>query len=82
MGSVIDIAFHQGDLIVLLRLLIAALTGAVIGWNRFRAGKPAGVGTHALVALGVRVVVVRAEQERVDRGPRWVAERHDLPDGG
>jgi putative Mg2+ transporter-C (MgtC) family protein len=62
MGSVIDIAFHQGDLIVLLRLLIAALAGAVIGWNRFRAGKPAGVGTHALVALGSALFVLIAIQ--------------------
>ena len=57
MGSVLDIAFHQGDLIVLLRLLIATLAGAAIGWNRFRAGKPAGVGTHALVALGSALFV-------------------------
>ena len=62
MGSVLDIAFHQGDLIVLLRLLIAALAGAVIGWNRFRAGKPAGVGTHALVALGSALFVLIAIQ--------------------
>ena len=38
--------------IVLLRLVLATLAGAAIGWNRHRAGKPAGVGTHALVALG------------------------------
>ena len=62
MGSVLDIAFHQGDLIVFLRLLIAALAGAVIGWNRFRAGKPAGVGTHALVALGSALFVLIAIQ--------------------
>ena len=39
------------------RLVLAALAGGVIGWNRFRAGKPAGVGTHALVALGSALFV-------------------------
>lgn len=38
--------------IVLGRLLLATFAGAAIGWNRYRAGKPAGIGTHALVALG------------------------------
>ncbi len=38
--------------IVLFRLLLATLAGGAIGWNRYRAGKPAGIGTHALVALG------------------------------
>jgi putative Mg2+ transporter-C (MgtC) family protein len=37
---------------MLLRLVLAALAGGAVGWNRHRAGKPAGVGTHALVALG------------------------------
>lgn len=57
MGSILDIALHRGDLVVLVRLLIAALVGAGIGWNRFQAGKPAGVGTHALVALGSALFV-------------------------
>ncbi len=37
---------------VLLRLVFATMAGGLIGWNRHRAGKPAGIGTHALVALG------------------------------
>jgi putative Mg2+ transporter-C (MgtC) family protein len=37
---------------LLVRLVFAAVAGGVIGWNRHRAGKPAGIGTHALVALG------------------------------
>lgn len=57
MESGFDFSLHQGDLNVLFRLLVAALAGAVIGWNRFRAGKPAGVGTHALVALGSALFV-------------------------
>jgi putative Mg2+ transporter-C (MgtC) family protein len=43
--------------VVLVRLLLATLAGAVIGWNRHRAGKPAGIGTHALVALGAALFV-------------------------
>jgi len=58
MGSQLDVVFHPGDPAILLRLVIAVLAGAVIGWNRFRAGKPAGVGTHALVALGSALFVV------------------------
>lgn len=44
--------------IVLLRLVLATLAGGAIGWNRHRAGKPAGVGTHALVALGSALFAV------------------------
>ena len=49
-------AREQWELIV--RLVCATLAGAVIGWNRHRAGKPAGIGTHALVALGAALFVV------------------------
>lgn len=42
---------------LLARLVFAAVAGGVIGWNRHRAGKPAGIGTHALVALGAGLFV-------------------------
>jgi putative Mg2+ transporter-C (MgtC) family protein len=42
---------------LVIRLMFAALAGGVIGWNRHRAGKPAGIGTHALVALGAGLFV-------------------------
>jgi putative Mg2+ transporter-C (MgtC) family protein len=35
-----------------LRLLVAALLGALIGYERERMGKPAGLRTHITVALG------------------------------
>ena len=42
---------------LLLRLVCAALAGGLVGWNRHCAGKPAGIGTHALVALGAGLFV-------------------------
>jgi putative Mg2+ transporter-C (MgtC) family protein len=42
---------------LLLRLMWATLVGSAIGWNRHRAGKPAGIGTYALVALGAALFV-------------------------
>jgi putative Mg2+ transporter-C (MgtC) family protein len=58
MEAQLGFVYHRGDLVILVRLLLAALAGASIGWNRFRAGKSAGVGTHALVALGSALFVI------------------------
>lgn len=41
-----------------VRLLAAALLGAVVGFQRARAGKAAGLRTHMLVSLGAAVVVL------------------------
>jgi putative Mg2+ transporter-C (MgtC) family protein len=43
---------------VLIRLFAAALLGAIIGFQRERAGKPAGLRTHMLVTLGTCVFVL------------------------
>lgn len=43
---------------VLVRLLAATLLGGVIGIQRERAGKPAGLRTHMLVTLGTAVFVL------------------------
>jgi putative Mg2+ transporter-C (MgtC) family protein len=43
---------------VLIRLLAATLLGAVVGFERERAHKPAGLRTHMLVALGTTVFVL------------------------
>lgn len=40
------------------RLTLAILIGAVIGWNRQAAGKPAGLRTHMLVSLGAAIFVL------------------------
>ncbi|MBK8597878.1 MAG: MgtC/SapB family protein [Holophagales bacterium] len=68
MGSGLDLASHAGEPVLLLRLLFAALAGAAIGWNRFRNGKPAGVGTHALVALGSALFVAIPVQTSLPLG--------------
>ncbi len=41
-----------------LRLIVAAAAGAVIGWQRQRAGKNAGLRTHMLVSLGAALLVL------------------------
>lgn len=43
---------------VVIRLVAATLLGAVVGIERERAGKPAGVRTHILVSLGTAVFVL------------------------
>ena len=43
---------------VVVRMLAAALLGAMVGIQRERAGKPAGVRTHMLVSMGSALFVV------------------------
>lgn len=43
---------------VIIRLLAATLLGAVVGIQREKAGKPAGLRTHILVSLGTAVFVL------------------------
>lgn len=45
-------------MIVLVRVFAAVLLGAVVGVERERAGKPAGLRTHMLVSLGTALVVI------------------------
>lgn len=47
---------------VLIRLTAALLLGAVIGYQRERIGKPAGLRTHMLVAAGTAIFVVAAAE--------------------
>ena len=44
--------------VILLRVTAAALLGAIVGFEREKAGKPAGLRTHILVSLGTAVVVL------------------------
>lgn len=43
---------------VVIRMLAAALLGAMVGIQRERAGKPAGVRTHMLVSMGAALFVI------------------------
>lgn len=46
------------EFVYLLRLIIAAILGAIIGLDRTRKGRAAGIKTHALVCLGACLVMV------------------------
>jgi putative Mg2+ transporter-C (MgtC) family protein len=53
---------------ILLRTLVAALLGGVIGYERGRTGKEAGLRTHMLVSLGSAVFVMAALEAGVTAG--------------
>ena len=40
---------------IVLRLLLAAVLGGILGFERWKAGKPAGVRDMALIALGTAI---------------------------
>ena len=43
---------------MILRLLLAVALGAIIGYQRERAGKPAGLRTHILICVGAALFTV------------------------
>ncbi|WP_420473757.1 MgtC/SapB family protein [Noviherbaspirillum sp. ST9] len=49
------------DLNILLRLLIALALAGLLGWERERTGKAAGVRTHMLVGMGAALFVILGE---------------------
>ena len=57
MDAYFPFSFAQ-ELELAVRLAIAAALGAIVGWERERAGKPAGVRTLALVSLGAALFTV------------------------
>ena len=46
------------EVTIILRLLLATALGAIIGYQRERAGKPAGLRTHILICLGAALFTV------------------------
>jgi putative Mg2+ transporter-C (MgtC) family protein len=44
--------------VVLISVIFATVLGAIVGLQREKAGKPAGLRTHMLVSLGTAVVVL------------------------
>jgi len=51
---------------VIIRLLAAMLLGAIIGVQRERTGKPAGLRTHMLVALGAALFTIAPLESGMD----------------
>ncbi len=46
------------DLLMALRLLLAAVLGGAIGFQREKVGKPAGLRTHMLICIGAALFTV------------------------
>jgi len=57
-----DIADLEQITRMLVRLLLAALLGGVLGYEREREGKAAGVRTHMLVAMGAALFMLVPQQ--------------------
>src|SRR5699024_1746391 len=53
-----DIADMKEATVIGVRLSVAALLGAAIGYERERRGKDAGLRTHMLVALGAAIFIL------------------------
>lgn len=51
---------------VAVRLIVAALLGGLLGYQREQSGKAAGVRTHMLVAVGAALFVIAPEQVGYD----------------
>ena len=47
--------------IAILRLVLAAVLGAIIGYEREHTNRPAGIRTHTLVCLGAALVMITGE---------------------
>jgi putative Mg2+ transporter-C (MgtC) family protein len=59
----------------IVRMCVAIVAGGLIGWDRQRSGRPAGLRTHMLVALGAGLIVSIAGDGPgdVSRGVQGVA---------
>jgi len=55
--------FTMNDLLeaAIIKLLLAAILGGIIGWEREKRGRPAGLRTHILVCVGVTLMMVVSE---------------------
>lgn len=51
---------------VVVRLVAAALLGGIVGYERERAGRPAGLRTHMLVSLGAALFVISGDEFGMD----------------
>lgn len=60
-----DLPDAAGVTRITLRLLLAAILGGVLGFEREQKGKAAGLRTHMLVALGATLFVLIPQQAGV-----------------
>jgi len=56
-----DTLYGSYELAVLVKLVLAGLAGAVIGLEREKHGRPAGLRTNLLVALGACIMMIVSE---------------------
>jgi putative Mg2+ transporter-C (MgtC) family protein len=61
------------ELEMVLRLLLAGALGAIIGYQRERAGKSAGLRTHTLVSLGAAIFTLASVYGFIGADPARVA---------
>ena len=61
------------ELEMVLRLLLAAALGAIIGFQRARAGKPAGIRTYSLICVGSALFAVVSALGFVGADPARIA---------
>ena len=58
------------ELLILVKLLLAALAGALVGWEREKRGRPAGLRTNLLVSVGACTVMIISETFSLKYGGR------------
>lgn len=63
--------YSINDTTIILRLLLAVILGGVIGFERGRAGRPAGLRTHILVCLGSTLAIMTNQ---------YITERYNVGD--
>lgn len=56
-----DTLYGSFELAVLVKLVLAAIAGGVVGLEREKHGRPAGLRTHLLVALGACLMMIVSE---------------------
>lgn len=56
-----DTLYGSYELAILVKLILAAVAGGVVGLEREKHGRPAGLRTHLLVALGACLMMVVSE---------------------
>jgi putative Mg2+ transporter-C (MgtC) family protein len=63
--------YSINDTTIILRLLLAVILGGIIGFERGRAGRPAGLRTHILVCLGSSLAIMTNQ---------YITERYNVGD--